>query len=75
MFDDELARLEDQITVAQIEANEAQIDHLDLESVLAFAEHVLVQAGRLWLEFDLRQKAMASESSFPKRVAVLEWGI
>lgn len=72
VYEEELARLEEAITVAQIEANEAQIENLDLETVLGFAEWVITHAERLWIEFDLDKKQRLQRVLFPEGLRFAE---
>jgi site-specific DNA recombinase len=65
VYASENSRLDEEITVARIEANEAKWDHFDVESVLAFAEYVLSHASRLWMEFNLDQKQRLQRVLFP----------
>ena len=49
-------KLDEEITLAETALHDARLDELDVEGVLAFAECVLTNAGRLWLEASLEQK-------------------
>ena len=40
-----------------------------VEGVLAFAEHVLLNAARLWMEFSLDQKQRLQQVLFPQGVS------
>ncbi len=59
-------RLREQITLAEIELNDAVLSHLDIDGVLAFAEHVMTNAARLWMELDLDQKQQLQQVLFPE---------
>ncbi|MGB5660296.1 MAG: hypothetical protein WBO54_12500 [Thermoanaerobaculia bacterium] len=41
------------------------MDELDVEGVLAFAEHVVLNARRLWSEYDLKRRRHLQRVLFP----------
>jgi len=45
--------LRDELALAETELNEAVIGQLDVEGTIAFAEHLLADAARLWVELKL----------------------
>jgi hypothetical protein len=49
-----------------------RLDELDVEAVLQFAEHVLLNAARLWTEFSLEQKQRFQKVLFPQGVRFSE---
>jgi DNA invertase Pin-like site-specific DNA recombinase len=61
-YDDEMARLSEELTLREMDASECRIEELDLERDLAFARMILTHAARLWLElphrFRLRLQAV-----------------
>lgn len=72
-FEAQQERLENDIAIAELEANEAKIDQLDIDAALTFAEYVLTNAARLWREANLDQKQRLQRVLFPKG-AVLKDG-
>jgi hypothetical protein len=52
--------------LAEIELNDAVLDQLDIDAVLALAEHVVTNAARLWIEVDLVQKQRLQQILFPE---------
>jgi uncharacterized tellurite resistance protein B-like protein len=58
-------RLDQEIALAEIAAHDAKLDELDVEAVVVFAEHVLLNAARLWQEFSLEQKQRLQQLLFP----------
>ena len=54
-----------EIIVKQIELNEAEMEGFDIEAVLNFAEHLILNATRLWREADLNQKQRLQKVFFP----------
>ncbi len=65
-YQEQLDRLNEQITLVQTELHDAELDVLDVEGVLGFAEHLLTNAARLWSEFRLDQKQRFQHVLFPK---------
>jgi len=59
-------QLREQLALAEIELNDAVLDQLDIDGVLAFAEHVVTNAARLWIELDLVQKQRLQQTLFPE---------
>ena len=49
-----------------MELNEAVLDQLDIDGVLAFAEHVVTNSARLWIELDLVHKQSLQQVLFPE---------
>jgi len=49
-------RLRERLALAEMELSAAIEGQVDVEGVLAFAEHLLTNAAKLWLELDLNQK-------------------
>jgi tetratricopeptide (TPR) repeat protein len=55
-YQEELNRLNEEITLAEIEANDARLDQLDVEAAVEFAQYVLLNAARIWSESSPEQK-------------------
>ena len=58
-------KLRQELTVAELAAHEAKIEAFDVEGILGFAEHLVANAGRLWLEGSLQQRQMIQRAIFP----------
>lgn len=59
-------RLREQLALAEIELSDAVLDQFDVEGVLAFAEHLLTNAARLWMELGLNKKQQLQQVLFPE---------
>ena len=68
-YKSELDRLRADITVTRIERNESELDALDVETVLEFAEHVVLNARRMWSEFPLKHRRRMQKVLFPEGLA------
>ena len=64
-------RLRERIAVAEAGREQATVDHLDVDAVLAFAEHVLMHAARLWDHASPDHKLSLQRALFPEG---LVWG-
>jgi hypothetical protein len=58
-------KLREEIALARIELDDARLEEIDVEGVLAFAEHVLTNAARLWVEASPEQKTRLQRALFP----------
>ena len=58
-------KLREDVALAKIELHEAELEELDVEGVLAFTEHLLTNASRLWMEASLHQKQRLQTVFFP----------
>ena len=59
-------QLREQLALAEMELSSATENQLDVEGALAFAEHLLTNAARLWLELRLDQKRQLQQVLFPE---------
>lgn len=62
------AKLNEQLTIAELELSEAQADEFDVESVLQLVEHLLSNAGRTWQEYVPDQRVRFQSILFPEGV-------
>ena len=51
-----------------MELHEAQIEQINIEGVLGFAETIILDASRLWIEGNLDQRQRLQMVLFPKGV-------
>ena len=59
-------QLREQLALAELELGDAVLDQVDVEGLLAFAEHLLTNAARLWAELELDQKQQLQRVLFPE---------
>jgi site-specific DNA recombinase len=67
-YQEERHNLDQQIALAELQHLEAHEDELDVQGALNFSEHVLSNAGRLWVESDLGGKQRLQQALFPQGV-------
>jgi len=53
----------------QMQERDAKLEEYDVDGVLAFASHVILNAARLWLEFSSDQKQRLQKVLFPEGVS------
>jgi site-specific DNA recombinase len=67
-YNEEKHKLEEQLTLLGMELRDAQASEADIEGVLTFAETVMTNAARMWMEFSLDQKQRFQRVLFPQGV-------
>jgi site-specific DNA recombinase len=66
VYEKQKDRIQEQLTVAELELQDARIDALDVEGVLAFAEHLINNVRRMWMEASLDQRQRIQVAIFPE---------
>jgi site-specific DNA recombinase len=61
-------RLSQEIALARMELHDKQIEEIDIEGVLGFAENIILDARRLWTEGTLDQRQRLQKVLFPSGV-------
>ena len=59
-------KVQENLAVADLELHEARIDRIDVEGVLGFAEHLIANAARAWMEASLEQRQQIQSAIFPR---------
>jgi len=57
--------LREELTLAQMDRHSAELEEMDVEGILAFAERVLPSASNLWVQSSLAQKQQLQQVFFP----------
>ena len=60
--------LREELTLAQMDRHSSELEELDVERILAFAERVLPSASNLWVQSSLAQKQRLQQVFFPEGV-------
>jgi hypothetical protein len=55
-YDRHAEKLREELTLIRVERHSGQLDELDVEGILAFAERVLPRAADLWVQASLEQR-------------------
>ena len=58
-----------ELTLAQIDRHSGQLEELDVEGILAFAERVLPRASDLWVQASLEQRQRFQQLFFPEGIS------
>ena len=61
-------KLTEQIVLAEMQERDAKLEEYDVEAVLNFAEHVILNMARLWAESGSDQKQRLQKVLFPEGV-------
>jgi hypothetical protein len=67
-YDRHAEKLREELTLARIDRHSGQLEELDVEGILAFAERVLPSASNLWVQSSLAQKQRLQQVFFPEGV-------
>ena len=59
----------EELTLARIDRHSGQLDELDVEGILAFAERVLPRASDLWVQASLERRQRSQQLFFPDGIA------
>ena len=65
-YDRHAERLREELTLARIAKHSTELDELDVEGILAFAERVLPRAADLWVQASLEQRQRFQQLFFPE---------
>jgi hypothetical protein len=65
IYEERLERLDEKIAFANIALHDASIEEMEIDTLLAFAERVLSDTSRLWLESDAEQRQSLQGIVFP----------
>ena len=61
--------MREELTLAQIDRHASELEELDVEGILAFAERVLPRASDLWAQASLGQRQRLQQLFFPEGIA------
>jgi site-specific DNA recombinase len=67
-YERQLDKLNEQIMLAEMQERDAKLESYDVEAVLNFAGHVILNAARLWTEFSSEQKQRLQKVLFPQGI-------
>jgi hypothetical protein len=67
--DRHVEKLREELTLVRIERHWGQLEELDVEGILAFAERVLPRAADLWVQASLEQRQRFQQLFFPEGIA------
>ncbi len=68
-YDRQAERLREELTLVRIEHHAGQLEELDVEGILAFAERILPRAADLWVQASLEQRQRFQQLFFPDGIA------
>jgi hypothetical protein len=68
-YDRHAEKLREELTLARNDRHSGQLDELDVEGILAFAERVLPRAADLWVQASLEPRQRFRQLFFPDGIA------
>ena len=68
-YDRHAEKLREELTLARIDRHSGQLEELDVEGILAFAERILPRASDLWVQASLDQRQRFAQLFFPDGIA------
>jgi site-specific DNA recombinase len=74
IYDDQLAKVESELAVSQMDAFDARLDDLEVERVLTTAHFILEHASGTWFAADLDRKQRIQSVLFPQGVTLSKEG-
>ena len=69
-YDRHAEKLREELTLVRIDRHSGQLEELDVEGILAFAERVLPRAADLWVQASLEQRQRFQQLFFPDGIAL-----
>jgi site-specific DNA recombinase len=67
-YDRHRDKLREELALAQMDRHSAELEEIDVEGILAFAERVLPSASNLWVQSSFAQKQRLQQVFFPEGV-------
>ena len=67
-YDRQRDKLREELTLVQMDRHATELEEMDVEGILAFAERVLPSASNLWVQSSLNQKQRLQQLFFPEGV-------
>jgi site-specific DNA recombinase len=67
-YDRHRDKLREELTLVQMDRHSSELEEMDVEGILAFAERVLPSASNLWVQSSLAQKQRLQQVFFPEGV-------
>jgi len=67
-YKEHYARFRDEAEQTKAEIRSTELEEIDLESVLKFADRIILRPGRLWVESSLEQRQRLQKTLFPNGI-------
>ena len=67
-YDRHRDKLREELTIAQMDRHSSELEEMDVEGILAFAERVLPSASNLWVQSSFAQKQRLQQVFFPQGI-------
>ena len=67
-YEEQIQRVDEELVFAQMSLNDSQLDELEVEAALAFAEHALTKTAVFWFDSNVEQKQKFQRMIFPEGI-------
>ena len=67
-YDRHRDKLREELTLVQMDRHSSELEEMDVEGILAFAERVLPSASNLWVQSSFAQKQRLQQVFFPEGI-------
>jgi len=67
-----MEKIETESAIARVRHEEAKMEEFDVDGVLDFAEHVVLNASKMWLKADLEKRGILQRTFFPQNISYLD---
>ncbi len=71
-YKQQVEKIETESAIARVGHEEAKMEEFDMDGVLGFAEHVVLNASKMWLEADLEKRGILQRTFFPQNISYLD---
>ena len=72
VYKEEEHRLKEKILLTEMDLHQVKLEELDIEGILAFAEYLLSNLARLWIDLPLEQKQRLQKIVYPNGITFLD---
>ncbi len=72
VYQEQMVKLSEAQTLVQLKLHDAQLDEIDIEAVLAFADHLALRADRMWIAASLDQRQRLQKVLYPEGLKTRE---
>jgi hypothetical protein len=69
VYDRHAEKLREELTLLRMDRHSSEVEELDVEGILAFAERILPRAADLWVQSSLEQRQRFQQLFFPEGIA------
>jgi site-specific DNA recombinase len=68
-YEEQIQRVDEELVFAQMSLSDSQLDELEVEAALAFAQHALTNTAVFWFDSNVEQKQKFQRMIFPEGIS------